>query len=220
MSQIFTNFGTNSFSPDMTESIQGQIEKHITSQKKGKVFFPTSFHDFGSSEAVKKSLFRLERKGILIRLAQGIYLYPKKDEVMGTVYPSTDEIAKAIAKRDKARVVPTGALALNKLGLSTQVPMKMVYLTDGAARSIRIGKRSIKFKRTVARNLAVKGEISGLAIQALREIGEGKASSAQLDKLHQLLKKEKPEILKHDAALAPVWIRKIMLDALKDEEGK
>jgi hypothetical protein len=198
----------------MADSIQDQIEKQISSQSRGKLFFPSQFDRFGSDEAVRQSLVRLQKKGLLVRLAHGIYLYPKKDKVVGTVLPSTDELAEAIARRDKARIVPTGSLALNKLGLSTQVPMKSVYLTDGAARSITIGKRVLKFKRTVPKNLAVKGKISSLVIQALREIGETNLTPPQIITIMKHLKQESPQLIRHDAALAPAWIKKIMLEVL------
>jgi hypothetical protein len=160
-------------------------------------------------------LGRLEEKKILLRLAKGIYLYPKIDIELGVLYPPIDEIAKAIAKRDKARIIPTGIQALNKLGLSTQVPMKVVYLTDGAQRSITIGNQTIKFKRSSPKNLAAKGEISSLVIQALREIGNGKISNEQTYKIFEILQKESPVNVMYDAKLAPAWISKIMLTALK-----
>jgi len=195
----------------MTKSVQNQIEKLITSQKNGKIFFPADFNAIANVESVKKTLLRLEQKGVLVRLAHGIYLYPKRDKILGLLYPSLDEVAQVIAKRDKARIIPTGVQALNKLGLSTQIPMKVVYLTDGSPRSIQVGKRSIKFKKTTPKSLSVKGEISGLVIQALREIGKDKVSADQIKRIKELLKKEKKELVKHDALLAPAWIRSIML---------
>ncbi|MDZ7772202.1 MAG: DUF6088 family protein [Balneolaceae bacterium] len=89
------------------------------------------------------------------------------------------------------------------------------YLTDGSPRSIQVGNRKIKFKRTVPKNLAVKGKICGLVIQGLREIGKGNATDRQLAKIEELLEKEDPETVKHDAKLAPAWIRKIMLNAME-----
>jgi len=195
----------------MTKSAQSQIEKLITTQKNGKIFFPADFNAIANVESVKKTLLRLEHKGVLVRLAHGIYLYPKRDKILGLLYPSLDEIAHVIAKRDKARIIPTGVQALNKLGLSTQIPMKVVYQTDGSPRSIQVGKRSIKFKKTTPKNLSVMGEISGLVIQALREIGKDKASTDEIKRIKELLKKEKKELVKHDALLAPAWIRSIML---------
>jgi DNA-binding Xre family transcriptional regulator len=194
----------------MTKSVQTRIENEIKSMKRGSILFPSNFDDIGNVEVVKKSLLRLENKKFLIRLAHGIYLYPKQDKLLGVLYPTIEEIALAIAERDRARIIPTGTTALNKLGLSTQIPMNIVFLTDGAPRSIVVGKRTIKFKRTSPKNLAVKGEITSLIIQALKEIGKDNVTAEQLEKIKIHLEKEKQEIIVHDAKLAPVWISKIM----------
>ena len=194
----------------MAESVQTRIENEIKSMKKGSILFPSDFKDMGNVEVVKKSLLRLENKKFLVRLAHGIYLYPKQDKLLGVLYPTIEEIAVAIAERDKARIIPTGTTALNKLGLSTQIPMNIAYLTDGAPRSIVVGKRTIKLKRTSPKNLAVKGRITSLIIQALKEIGKDNVTIEQLEKIKTLIRKEKEEIIEHDAKLAPAWISKIM----------
>ncbi len=129
-------------------SIHKQIEARIKKLGRGCILFPADFYSLGSTEAIKKILLRLEKKGMLIRLAFGIYLYPKQSKLLGNITPSLEEIAKAIAKRDKARIVPAGSYALNALGLSTQVPLNAVYLTDGAARKVKVGKRTILFKNS------------------------------------------------------------------------
>ena len=193
-------------------SVEEQIIKKLKDNKRGKIFFPYNFSKIDSYEKIHVALGRLEKKQVLVRLAHGIYLYPKIDKELGVLYPPIDEIAKAIAKRDKARIIPTGVQALNLLGLSTQVPMKVVYLTDGTQRNIAIGNQSIKFKKTSPKNLAVKGEISGLVIQALREIGNGRVSDEQLKIIMEYLQKENPEYGKYDARLAPAWISRIMLN--------
>lgn len=194
-------------------SVEKQMITYLSKLPRGKIFFPENFKDFGSEEAIRQALHRIEKKEFLIRLAHGIYLYPKKDDMLGVLYPSLDEVARAIAKRDRTRIIPTGVQALNKLGLSSQIPMKAVYLTDGAAREIQVGKSTIKFKRTTPKNLAVKGEISGLVIQALRELGKDQVTLSQQDQIYELLQKEDPATLRHDATLAPAWIRKIMLES-------
>ena len=194
----------------MKDSVQTNIENNIKTMKRGTIVFPSSFDMFGNVEAVKKSLLRLEKKNFLVRLAHGIYLYPKQDKLLGTLYPSIEEIANAITERDKARIIPTGIKALNQLGLSNQIPMNIVFLTDGAARSIVVGKRTIKFKRTTPKNLAVKGKITSLIIQALKEIGKNNVTTEQLEKINNHLKLEKKEIIEHDAKLAPAWISKII----------
>lgn len=151
-----------------------------------------------------------------MRVAQGIYVRPKESELIGKLIPTAEEVAEAIAKRDSIRTVPTGSYALNALGLSTQVPMNIVLLTDGSAREIKVGKRIIKFKKTTPKNLLAKGKISRLVIQALKEIGNGKVTEEEEQKILALLKKEDEKDLKHDIALAPVWMQKIMKKALVD----
>jgi DNA-directed RNA polymerase subunit K/omega len=191
-------------------SIENQIEKLINTKRKGSLILPDDFIDYGSSEAIRKALDRLEDKKIIIRVAHGIYVQPKISQLIGPLTPSAEEIAEAIAKRDRIRTIPTGSYALNALGLSTQVPMKIVLLTDGSPREIKVGKRTIKFKRTTPKNLMAKGKISRLVIQALKEIGNGKVKIEEEQKILELLKKENEKDLKHDIALAPVWIQKIM----------
>ena len=195
--------------------IEAKVAAKLEILPKGTVLFVDDFLDYGSPESIKKALLRLKEKGLLVRLAHGIYLHPKTDKELGILFPSTEEIAKAIARRDKSRIVPTGVQALNKLGLSTQIPMKVVFLTDGAARSIKVGNRTITFKKTSPKNLLPKGEISSLAIQALKTIGQNKVDDDVLKKLNAILEKERKENILHDAKLAPAWINKILMQAIR-----
>ena len=195
-------------------SIEDKILQHIEAFPKGELFLPSDFIELGSSEAVRLSLFRLEKEGVITRVAQGIYIRPRESSLIGKLTPTAEEVAEAIAKRDKIRTTPTGSYALNALGLSTQVPMNIVLLTDGSPREIKVGKRKIKFKKTTPKNLMAKGKISRLVIQALKEIGNGKVTAVEEQKILDVLKRENEKDLKHDIALAPVWIQKIMSKAL------
>jgi hypothetical protein len=195
--------------------IENKIAAKIKNLPKGSILFVEDFLDYGNTENIKKALLRLKEKGMLVRLAFGIYLYPKTDKDLGVLYPSVEDIAQAIARRDKARIIPTGISALNKLGLSTQVPLKAVYLTDGAARVVKIGNRTITFKKASPKNLLAKGEISGLVIQALKSIGKDKVEGDMLIKIKSMLKKEKEENIMHDAKLAPAWINKILMNTVR-----
>ena len=198
------------------QSIEKQIEKSIKSKPKGSLVLPDDYHSYGSSDAIRKALDRLQDRKVLVRVAQGIYVRPKISKLIGPLVPTAEEVAEAIARRDRIRTVPTGSYALNALGLSTQVPMNIVLLTDGSPRELRVGKRKIKFKKTTPKNLLAKGKISRLAIQALKEIGNGKVTEAEEKKIVDLLRKEDEKDLRHDIALAPVWIQKIMKKALQD----
>ena len=146
------------------QSIEKQIEKSLKSKPKGTLLLPDDYLSYGSSDAIRKALERLENKQVIVRVAQGIYVRPKLSKLIGVLIPTAEEVAEAIAKRDRIRTVPTGSYALNALGLSTQVPMNIVLLTDGSPREIRVGKRKIKFKKTTPKHLMAKGKISRLVI--------------------------------------------------------
>ena len=193
------------------------IEKRIKSKAKGTILFPADFTDLGTSEAIRLHLFRLEKEGLIKRISQGIYVRPRESKLLGTLTPSAEEVANSIAKRDRIRCIPTGSYALHALGLSTQVPMKIVLLTDGSSRVIHIGNRTITFKKTTPKFLLAKGKISGLVIQAVKEIGKDNMSKEEEQRILYLLKKESSKNLAHDITLAPVWIQKIMQKAQTHE---
>ena len=150
------------------QSFHDQIQKRLERFERGRILFPSDFKDLASIATINQTLSRLTKQGILRRLGQGVYQYnPKIDKELGILNPSLEEIAEAIAKRDMVRIIPTGIYALQKLGLSTQMPMQAVYLTDGAPRKIKVGKRIITFKKTSPKKLLIKGKIDQLVIQAL-----------------------------------------------------
>lgn len=192
---------------------------NIKKAKRGSLFFTEDFLSFGSAKAVAKALERMVEKEEVFRVARGIYARLEKDPILGLLKPSTEAIAQAIAKRDKARIVPTGILALNALGLSTQVPMNVVYLTDGAKRKIDLGKRKILFKNTAPKNLSAIGKISSLVIQALKEIGKDNCTENEIQIILKQLAKEEPYRLEHDIRLAPEWIRVIMRQAINTSKN-
>ena len=202
----------------MTQSIENKVLEYLKHRQKGKMYFTNDFATLGTSESIRKSLSNLVKKDILIRLTQGIYLYPKIDKELGVLYPSVDDVCRAIAKRDKARIEPTGIFALHSLGLSTQIPVNVVYLTDGIPRKIKYGNRTIKFKKTAPKNLAMKGKVSSLVITALKQIGKENVSQEVELQLTKVLKKESVENVRHDAKLAPEWISKLIFQLLNNFE--
>lgn len=198
------------------QSIEQKILTSVSKRGRGTIIFPQDFASYGSPNAIHKAFGRLVASEKLIRIAQGIYCYPKSDKILGLgiLYPTIEEIAVAIAKRDKAKIVPTGTYALNKLGLSTQLPMNVVYLTDGSPRKVRLeGARGIQFKHTAKKNLAFQNDFAMLLTFALREIGENKLSDNQLEYVRNLIKAIPLESLKKDFVLIPAWIRKIILSS-------
>lgn len=200
-------------------SIIKQIKQKIERLPKGKVLFITDFPELGSDVTIRQSLQRLTKKSLLIRLSQGVYYYPKQNDVLGIIYPTAEQIAQAIAKRDKARIIPTGSYALYKLGLSTQIPMNVVCLTDGSARKIEVGKQKITFKKTSPKNLAVTHKLSNLVIQGLKELGKNNITENTNFKLKKIIgKSSETKKVKKNIRNAPVWIQKIVLQIIKEIE--
>jgi len=200
------------------KSTHDEILEKINLAKRGSLFFVDDFLSFGNAKAVSKALERLVQTEKLHRVARGIYSRLIEDPILGPIQPSTEAIAEAISRRDKARIIPSGSLALNALGLSTQIPLNVVYYTDGSARKINLGKRNIIFKKTSPKNLATIGSISTLVIQALKEIGKGKVTEDEIKIIIEHLRREEPSRLEHDIKLAPEWIRIIMRKALKTKK--
>ncbi|MCF0204965.1 MAG: hypothetical protein HUK12_06695 [Muribaculaceae bacterium] len=200
----------------MANSTAKEIEQAIRKEGAGKILFSSDYALFGTPEAVKKTMLRLHDKGLIIRLAQGIYYYPKVDKELGlgVIYPSLDEIAYAIAQRDKSRIVPTGDYALHKLGLSTQVPANAVFITDGSPRRIAVGKgRGILFKHTSElKALAYRSNLMMLIVSAMRTIGEGNITEEQMQNLASHLRNVPQELFSEDIQLTPIWVRKILIN--------
>jgi hypothetical protein len=194
------------------QSVQQQVESTIGSFQRGTIFFPEQFNSVGSDEAVRQALSRICKDGTIIRLSRGVYLYPIIDSEVGILYPSIESVAKAISERDKARIQPAGIYALNRLGLSTQVPRNIIFLTDGMPRKIRVGKYTMTFLRSAPRNFSYKGKVTPLVIAAMKEIGQGKLTAIELQKIKQALSTEEDAVVESDAYSAPRWITDIILN--------
>ena len=195
--------------------VSKEIENIVRKSKRRKLFFVSDFLQYGNYDTVRKTLQRLVTKSVLIRISKGIYYYPKIDEILGILYPTAEEIAKSIAKRDKAKIIPTGAYAQHLLGLSTQIPMNVVYLTDGSARKIKISNQTIVLKKTSPKNLYFESKLSSLIIQSLKSLKENNIDETIKNKLSDIIKQSREiEKIKKDIKNAPIWIQKIMLEIL------
>jgi hypothetical protein len=190
-------------------SIDHQILKSINSLGHGAVFVPTDFLSFGSRQAVDIVLHRLVRKGTIRRLARGIYDFPKEHPKLGKLLPSPEKIAEALVGRDCTRIQPTGAYAANVLGLSEQVPAKIVFLTDGSSRTVKIGTTTIQLRRTTPKNMAMAGRFSGLLVQALRELGKEHITSERIEHLKRTIPLDARRELLKDIRFAPEWMHSI-----------
>lgn len=197
------------------ENVHKHIKHSFLRRKKGDLIFPSDFRGKGTQTAVKTALSRLSREGKLKRLAHGIYYVPKIDPLFGAIYPVPEEVAEVIAKKEKIRIKPAGAYALHRLGLTTQVPTKLVYITDGENRQIKIGKTTIRFKATTPKRMALEGQLSSLVILALDELNIKSIDSDTEKKIKLLLENENPGLLKRNLSLTSARIHEYILKLLK-----
>ncbi len=193
----------------MSESTETKILHRIIGKKKGWVFAPSHFLDLGNRAAIDQALSRLVRSGDIRRLARGLYKYPEKHPTLGDVPANVDRIADALAEKDNLKIQPSGAYAANLLGLSDQVPAKIVFLTDGFTRIVQVGNWHIMLKKTTPKNMATARRMSGLVIQALRYIGQKHIDDKVVQKLKRKLSVEDKEQLMSDLRYAPAWIGEI-----------
>ena len=194
------------------KSVLDKIQQAIKYRRKGSIFFATNFLRYGSLPSVNKALSELTKSGLIVRLATGIYYKPEIDNVfgLGIIYPGLEEIAAAIAERDGARIVPTGAYAQNRLGLSTQIPMNAVYLTDGPARRVQIyNGKGILFKRVSPKHFQFKNKTALMITLALKDLGEGNLDVEQEKRLKEIITREPLSSFMPDFPLMPEWIRSV-----------
>jgi hypothetical protein len=179
------------------------------------VLFRSDYPEY-HSEFVGSTLAELTESGVLFKMAQGIYVKPRKSR-FGLVLPSIEKIVQAIAMRDNAEVLPTGTTALNALGLSTQVPMNYAYLTSGSERTIKLANRQVVLKRGVPKNFCYKTRLIALLTQALRALKQENVGDSELQIIRELIAKETDkESLAKDVDAMPGWMKRIIKPMLNN----
>lgn len=201
----------------MADLIKGFIKetvmKKIEKSKAYSVFFIKDFTNIGSPETIRRILTDATVANKLERVGKGIYVKPKESKY-GKVYPPLEKIAQEIAKRDKSEILPTGSTASNLIGLSTQVPMNLSYITTGSTRTIIIDNRELIFRHAAPKNFAGKGWMIPLLIQGIKDTGEENIKSEQYTAIRRFIESKPDPYLKEDLSIAPLWIQNIIKRAL------
>lgn len=195
--------------PKSPDSVDSAIFAALRRRGRGCVVVPADFLDLGSRRAVDVALHRLARAGTVRRLARGVYDFPKQHPKLGPLAPPPEAVARAIAGRDRVRLQPAGSYAANTLGLTEQVPAKVVFLTDGISRTVTVGGMTIQLRRTTPRNMESAGRLSGLLIQALRELGKDHVTPDRIAHLKRTIPAGERRGLLDDLRLAPTWMHPI-----------
>ena len=199
------------------QTMRDQIVARIEKLGPGKAFSAKDFLDIASRTTIDVALFSLTKSGQIRRIRRGLYDMPKVNEALGgKLSPDIDEAARAIARRQRWKIVPDGAWAANLLGLSTQVPSKIIYLTDGPNNEVPIGRRIIYFKHARPKAMAgLEGKFA-LVVQALRYLGKESVGPREIEALREALTPAEKRKLVKDARFGVDWIYEVAKQIAED----
>mgnify|MGYP001202509585 CR=1 FL=1 len=193
-------------------SIMHQILARIHASGRGSVLTPKQFLDLGSRAAVDQTLSRLVRRGVLQRIGRGLYHYPKRSPRFGDLAPAPVAVARAYARKTGSTLQVSGAQAANALGLSTQVPARTTFVTDGATRQLRFGNQVVFLRRVAPRRLVGAGTPWGTALQALAYLGKSGVDASVIRRLKHTLSADQRRALVRHADAAPDWMRPVIAE--------
>lgn len=199
----------------MHRSTEEIIKNRIIEHGQGWCFTSMHFSDLGSDASIRKALSQLQKQKFIRRLAQGLYDYPKVHNLLGIIPPDLNEVAKAIAEKNGVRVQPAGAYAANLVGLSLQVAGRIIFLTEGPARKVKIGNQEIIFKKTTKKNMLSAGTREGLLIQALKNLGKDHIDQKARIQISKFLKDSTEQEIKNNIKFAPAWIRVLVFEIME-----
>ena len=158
----------------------------------------SDFLDLAKYKTVSKSLELLEDEGYLKKAKRGVYYKPQFIATLGIeTFPSLDDIASAIARQYNWEIIPTGNSALNLIGISTQVPAKTIYISNGPYREYKVGNNSITLKHSTTKEIYSIRRKNLIAIQAIKELGKDGINESEIKLINMFLDKDdKKEIIK------------------------
>lgn len=201
-------------------SLVQRVRSRIEQRGRGAVFGPTDFIDLGSRAAVDQALSRLARDGAIRRIRRGIYDFPRVNARLGiTLSPAPDAVAQTLARARHADIQVSGAQAANLLGLTDQVPARVVYLTEAASASVQVGEQTIQLRHASPRHLKTAGRISGVVFQALRHLGKAHVTDEVLERLRRALSPQDREVIRQDILLAPGWMQFALRGLVGERDG-
>ena len=200
----------------MTKTVAENVKNRIIKHGRGWCFTPKHFLDLDSDTGVRSTLSRLQKNKFIRRLTQGVYEYPREHSKLGMLPPKVEAIAKAIAEKNGIQIQPSGAYAANLIGLSEQVPGRIVFLTNGPSKKIQIGKKEILFRTTTEKNMHPAGTKVGLVIQAFRHLGKDNIDRTICNRTKKFLTGISKHELVTNLKYAPQWIRDCIFNIMGD----
>ena len=199
----------------MINNYTNKVKKMIFNHKSGWVFTPIDFVKIGNIATVERVLSRLQEEKKINRIRRGLYYIPESSR-WGEVPPSQTEIVKALSRSMNTNFLLDGANALHKLGLTKQIPMKQIYLTDKQINTISIGKVDIEFRKVSAKKLSGANNRAGIYLSAIEYLGKNEASQESMKlQVANILNKDIAIELEYAAQNRSAWVREVVNDILE-----
>lgn len=206
--------------PADPNSTQQRVLQRFRKSGAGTVFSAKDFLDLGSRGAVDLALLRLREAGVIQRVSRGLYQRTRTSSLVGSVPPSTTAVAQAAARASGGRIAPTGAAALNALGISTQVPARAEYLTDASSRQLAVGGRTVKLRRVTPARMVEAGTLAGTVVEALRYLGPEAVTPTIRQQIARKLSATDARALRRAARHAPTWAVAVIHDIVRRVQTK
>lgn len=188
-----------------------RIRQWIDAFPLGEAFTPTQLLTLGTRWSVDQNLSRLVRAGVIARIARGVYVRPKTNRFVGTLLPEPAQLVRVIAAAGQYKVQVHGAEAARQLGLSTQVPMQPVFETSGSPRTLKIGQLTVELRHVAPRKLVLAGTLAGLAVSAMRYLGQQGTTLEVIETIRSQLPTEDMRVLTEQPGVMPAWMAEVWL---------
>ncbi len=189
------------------DSITTQIYERIKDVGHDKVYIVGDFLDLGEYHAVRKALLRLVEAGKIHKIMRGVYYYPRYSELIEEYEaPSPGKVADTLARKFSWTIAPCADTALNQLGLSTQVPSKWSYISDGPYHEFKIGAFTIEFRHRNNREISELSRQTATVIQALKTIGKNNVTDVEMDIIRGRLSDDNKATMLKEAQYITVWV--------------
>jgi hypothetical protein len=189
-----------------TVSTAQRIRQNVSARESGEPFIVSELRELGSRTAVYNALSRLALEGVINAVTQGVYVRPRVNRFVGVVPPSAESVAHAIANATKSTIEVHGAEAARQFGLTTQVPMRQIFVTTGPSRTVHVGSAEVELRHAEPSRLLFAGTLAGRAFSALKYLGRREVTPEIVEKVARQLPPEELARLVEGRAQMPAWL--------------
>ena len=200
----------------MSEKLYDEIKNRIEDLSEGDIIFTSDFCDVATLVTIRKFLGRQTEEGVIRRIMDGIYEKPKYSKVLDSLVPvDPEKVAYALARKYHWTISPCGDVALNKLGLSTQVPVVWTYVSDGPYRKYEWDNITVSFKHKTNREISRMSDISIMVVEALKALGKNGTDERIIIILRKRLSAQEKETILAETTEVSSWIYEIIRKVCK-----